>query len=66
MKQRIIEKIPMEAKSIKVIGQGCNDDCKNWKEVSGKNYPRNGGMFGCYVRSCTGYYYYDAHWTTWF
>ncbi len=66
MKQKTINKIPDNAKQIKVAGQGCEDDCAHWHEVSGQNYPVAGGMIPCYQRICSGYYTYDAFWTSMF
>lgn len=65
MEQKIVKKIPEDAKLIKVVGQGCTDDCETWHEVSGQNYPIAGGMVpACYERICSGYYTYDAFWTS--
>ncbi|WDV46274.1 hypothetical protein PV797_00935 [Clostridiaceae bacterium M8S5] len=57
-----IKSLPEEAKIIKVIGQrDCLHDCKQTREISGRNYPINGGMVPvCYVRRCTVKTYYDA------
>lgn len=65
MEKKVIRKLSDDVKGIKVIGQAhdCMHDCKQWQEVSGANFPVNGGMLPCYQRICRGYYYYNAFWS---
>ena len=62
MEKKEIKQLSNNAKEIKVIGQGCKNDCQHWKEVSGQNYYI--AMIPCYQRICKGYYYYDSFWTS--
>ncbi len=62
MKKNIIKKLPQNAKSIKVIGQGCLDDCSQSEKISGTT--RLWSHFACYLEICEYRHWKDAQWTT--
>jgi len=63
--EKMLKKLPESAKTLKVCGQGCNDDCEHM--VNAKYHREPIQFVICYREWWTyDYKYYDAHWTSWF
>lgn len=58
---KTIKALPQNAKMIKVSGQGCLDDCKRRKKISGRMLWAPSTP--CYTEKCTYKTVTDAHWS---
>lgn len=63
MEKKLVKSLSNEAKTIKVMGQGCLDDCSHKELISGQTYPIP-AVGGCMETRCTYRTWKDAHFTS--
>lgn len=51
MEKKLVKSLPEEVKTIKIMGQGCLDDCSHRELISGTTYPIP-AVGGCMETRC--------------